>query len=559
MKKTRKYATPFLLLSIFILQSCENILDVKATSELESNYFENENRIERGIGAIYAEIANIYNANMGEGNQFSDGGPLNALWSLPSDELTTNKNNGAQFDAFSALTPGEGTVYQFWKKLYITINRANFMLEKLDDPTVLAVIKTPHYGEYCKGEALFLRAWCNVKLWDYFRQAPNQNKRITSIPDASLKATKDFELLNQSIDDLKKAVDLLPDKWSPVNGAEKYKGRVFKNSARGLLVKCYAMKACYDSQYNGNKNEDYLNAIKYFELIDNGVSTINGVPFGNNFDIRTENNAESLYEYQAGHNQTEDNPWLSNNQGSGSASLGVLWIQYGIHQHTDYMFGGNFGPTTKIINLFLANTGDPRMKETINLGTKSALSPMNQLKSEMKWSNFGGYKFIKYINGDRLGKLDIKYSTTSANNPRLLRLADVKLLAAEAYLQTGNEIAARKQVNDIRKRARISTANGVEALVPVDYSSAITMKEIMLERQLELCGEDDIRWNDLKRWHSAKYVDLSTWTTTDFGYDESKHTSKFVFKADTHTLLPIPTAEISNNINMSGIQNPGYN
>lgn len=34
--------------------SCSDFLDVAPTSELESVYFENENRIQRGIGAIYA-------------------------------------------------------------------------------------------------------------------------------------------------------------------------------------------------------------------------------------------------------------------------------------------------------------------------------------------------------------------------------------------------------------------------------------------------------------------------------------------------------------------------
>lgn len=42
---------------------------------------------------------------------------------------------------------------------------------------------------------------------------------------------------------------------------------------------------------------------------------------------------------------------------------------------------------------------------------------------------------VKYINGER-GKYAGIANINSSNNTRLLRLADVKLLVAETYLQT---------------------------------------------------------------------------------------------------------------------------
>lgn len=532
--------------------SCDDFLDVAPTSELESVYFENEDRVNRGIGAIYSEIGVLYCPNMGSG-AFGDAGPLHKLWMLPGDDITVNNNSNSDFEAFVALTTSNGVIKNYWNVLYATIARANFMLEKLEDPNVLSVIKTENLADYCKGEALFLRSYANYCLWDYFRKAPNHNFRIKTIEDAILPPTKGFELLDQAIDDLKTAEGLLPESWD-----DKNKGRVFKNSARGLLVKCYLLRACYADKYNGNSQEDYNNAIEWFEKISD-VSSIDNVPFGDNFDYRTENNAESLYEYQASHNIKEDNPWLNGNFGGDAGAMGATYIYQWSHQHTDYMFGGRFGPTKKLVDAFDIN--DPRYSETIfQTNTKTDDDP--SWFGDNKWTVFNGYQFIKYINGDRRGDLDVKYGVTSCNNPRILRLADIKLGVAEAYLQTGNTGAALKQVNDVRKRARMSALDGIEASEPADLVS-VTMDDIIDERLRELAGEEGIRFSDMKRWHAAGYIDLSEWadlSEVEWGYDASTKDVPFGFDINTHLLYPIPMAEISSNpLLQADGNNPGYN
>lgn len=539
----------FLFLSFSLLitffNSCEEAVDIPLLSELESNFYSDENRVNRGIGAIYAEVANLYGTN------FNNNGPIMVPRLLMGDDLTISNNTNLHYEAFASLQSGDTRILRNWQYLYITISRANLMIEKLQDPTVLKVFTTPGLSDWCMGEALFLRSWANAKLWDYFRKAPNQNMRLKAPTEASLPLSKDFELLDQAINDLKKAEELLPDSWK-----SSFKGRVFKNSARGLLVKLYNMRACYADKYpGGNKQADYASAISYFEKIDPAVSSINGVKFAENFDYRTENNKESLYEYQASFNLKEDNPWLYNNQGSDAASVGVCLVQYGQTWARDSYIGGAIGPTPKLIIAFDAD--DPRKAETFILTYKTSSDPVNPFKIGLKWNLFDGYQFVKYVNGDRMGPLDTKYGLTSLNNIRILRLADVKLAAAEAYFQTGNELKAREQVNDVRKRARESVTPA--ALQPADYTSAITMNDIIKERFLELAGEDDIRWADLRRWHSAGYINLANWTAADFGYDESKHNTTFSFQVGTHLLWPIPLSEIQNNGQLTADQqNPGY-
>lgn len=547
MKKVNSKTFIFLLtlFSATFFNSCEKAIDIPLLSELESNFYSDENRVNRGIGAIYAEVANLYGGN------FNNGGTTMNPRLLSGDDLTMSNNTNLQYDAFASLQSTDGKIQRNWQFLYITVSRANLMIEKLQDPEILKVFTTPGLSDWCMGEALFFRAWADAKLWDYFRKAPNQNVRLNTPSEASLPMSKDFELLDQAIADLKKAVELLPDTWK-----SSFKGRVFKNSARGLLVKLYSLRACYADKYaGGNKQADYTSAISYFEKIDPNYTSIIGVKFGENFDYRTENNKESLYEYQASFNMKEDNPWLYNNQGSDAASVGVCLLQFGQHNSRDSYLGGAFGPTPKLISAFDAS--DPRKAETLILTSKSSTDPLNALKIGLKWTFFGGYQFVKYVNGDRMGPLDTKYGYLSLNNIRILRYADVKLIAAEAYLQTGNEIKARAQVNEVRQRARESVTPS--ALQPADFAVAITMNDIIKERFLELAGEDDIRWTDLRRWHAAGYIDLSKWTADDFGYEQAKHTTTFSFQIGTHLLWPIPLTEIQNNSQMSGDQqNTGY-
>jgi hypothetical protein len=544
-----KKLLPLFFLGMFICSSCKKSLDVPPTTELESNYFENENRVQRGIGSIYASLSNIYGANLG--SQVSQNGQtLHPLWLLQGDDLTTSGTSNSEYEAFSGFSPSDGRVGQLWQKLYFLIARANFMLEKLELPEVSAVITTPDLKSNNRGEALFLRAYANYKLWDMFRKAPLQLSRVPSISEAILPPTKGFEMLDAAIADLKEAASLLPVSWNAEN-----KGRVFKNSANGLLVKCYVMRACYANQYEGgNQSADYANAIAAFGQITN-ESTIDGVPFGSNFDYRTENNAESLFEYQASHNQISDNPWLDNDMGGPVGSFGAMYHYFDSHWGNYGSGGGSIGPSPKLRAVF--DPQDPRINETFKLAQDVDNVGGKLWWLGSAWDFFDGYEFIKYINGERGDKYDVDFQIMSSNNPRILRLADVKLAVAEAYLNTGDAANATKQVNDVRKRSRFSTPDGIESPVPADYGT-VDMQNIMDERLFELAGEENIRWSDLRRWHAAGYINLGTWTPADFGYPFDP--SLFTFDVNKHLLFPIPASEINSNpLMMADGNNPGYN
>ena len=129
---------------------------------------------------------------------------------------------------------------------------------------------------------------------------------------------------------------------------------------------------------------------------------------------------------------------------------------------------------------------------------------------------------------------------------KVMRYAEVLLLAAEAHLQAGNSAKALEYVNLIRSRA------GETAL------SNVTLSDIKTEKRLELCNEC-VRFQDLVRWGDAesamkeqgKEVPVYTTTGAEFIYKNQNYGFK-----EKNKLLPIPLKEIELNPNMT--QNAGW-
>lgn len=529
------YTGLLLMIGSAFLSSCSSELDIKPTSELESDFFESELKVEQGITACYASLANMY------GPLLNSGYGVHELLLLPGDDVTNSDSGHGALEAFSGLNSSNGTVATAWTRLYQMVYRTNFMLEKLDDPAIQAVVKREDLLSANKGELLFLRSWAFVRLWDLFRKAPIQNKRITTISDAILPPSKDFEMLDQAIADLEEAATLLPaaSYWNDATE----KGRVFNESAYGLLVKCYVLRA----RYNNKSADDYKKAIAAFEKI----HTRTLVPFNNNFDYHFENNDESLFEFQASHATEQDNAWLDNDFGGGVGQMGAMY-QY-CTSHWGNYGTGIWGPTKKLMEAY--EEGDPRKEGTFSKTLTNVYGDVS-IPQPYGWDKFDGYQLQKYVKPGRCW-FEPNWGISSTNNTRLLRYGDVKLLAAEAYLMTGNATKALQQVNDIRERARNSVDAGqAPSAVPAPLTS-ITMEDIMHERFIELAAEDGIRWQDLRSWHAAGFINLSTWTAKDFGYNYDA--KNFEFTAPKDLLFPIPQSEMNTNPLMAADgNNPGY-
>ena len=124
-------------------------------------------------------------------------------------------------------------------------------------------------------------------------------------------------------------------------------------------------------------------------------------------------------------------------------------------------------------------------------------------------------------------------------NIRILRYADVLLIAAEALNELNNPTEALKYLNQVRQRAR---GNRTTVLPDVVFSDKLTLRErIWKERRIELAMEQQ-RWFDLVRTGQAEKV--------------LKNVGKNFIKGK-HDLFPIPQTEIDLSEGKM-TQNPGY-
>src|SRR5664279_62070 len=445
-----------------IYNSCKKSdLNLLPHGPTEASYFTQESDFTKAVLGIYAKMDDWYWYNGANGGPGGASSGLNMIL-LPGDDITCGDQNA--FEIFG-LQPSNYVINYFYQIAYQLATRANVVLLKIAEVKD-GVYITPNLKDYHKGEALFLRGYAFYNLWNYYGTAPLDTARVTSSSQFTPSSTTGTQLLDQAISDFSEAASLLPPSWDTAN-----RGRVTKNSAYGMLGKSLVFRASFT-----NTTTDYPAAIAAF----NSISGATLVPkFDDNFAWDTENNSESLFEFQATQAFGFDNVWLPNDFDNAVGNLSVYW---GFYSGNNQYGQAKFVATAKLANTFDPN--DPRKPLT--------LDATNSIQ--------------KYVSRDKLDQP----SVGSVNNPRLLRYSDVLLLKAEATLQSGGSTAeAVGYINEVRKRARDMVAGGT---VPADYSTAQTdkptiMKWIMDERFIELAGEGQ-RWFDVRRWSKEGIITL---------------------------------------------------
>lgn len=523
MKITNKNKTLFMVLAVLLgVLACDvSRLDTPPLGLTEDSYFSSEAEFEMALLNGYAKMTDWYWYHGGSGNI------LHRIWHLPGDDITEEAGNFAAFELFNGITPTNRYITEFFDKTYEMIQRVNLIIEKTTaaDPTEF---EDPAFLDYHRGEALFLRALAYFKLYNMYGTAPLITERLSS-DNTNTPRTEGVQLLDQVIADLQEAAPILPDSWGDTD-----RGRAFKAGAYGLLVKALVFRG----NYTGNA-ADYSAAVQAYNSISGRALT---AAYTDNFDALTENNEESLFEFQASIAPGQDNVWLYNDgPWRGVETMSTYWGFFTVENNPAKT---NFGGTTWRVTqkMFDAYGDDPR----IAYFTEEDRS------------------FTKYgkVGHDQLSQSN---KPASVNNPRILRFADVKLLAAEAILRSGgSKSEAIALINEVRTRAREwNAANSIvaDAGLPADRDVAETSDQTILswivdERAIELLGEEYVRWWDLKRWDATGDISLNGWTGSDehFSTDLS---ANFQFEYPTHLLWPIPQTEIERNSAITS-NNPGY-
>jgi hypothetical protein len=490
----KKYITA-ILLAIIVLGSftaCEKFLDVQpAYTQDAENYFNSKSDYELALIGAYDLLQSSFLINW-IGEIASDN-------SIAGGESVTDTEGLHQIDnmTHNAVNSELRNVLR-WN--YAGIARVNYIMEYKD--------KINFEGkEIILGEARFLRAYYYFELVKFFGDVPLiVDKRLGTEEVTETIRNPKAEVYQQIEADLNYAVANL--NWnSPV------KGRVDKGAALALLGKVYLYQ---------NK---FAQAASTLDIVitQGGYSLVSD--FATLWTVAGENNNETVFDVE--YSGLEGGSYDCFICLEGNAAAGF----HGIRQYEGpiYAVGNSYNlPTPELYSAFDAN--DPRRDiSVLDLDAFIAAQPNpGSISYAVGGGGHTGYYNNKYAKRkDELGLQDD--DLTSPLNYKVIRYADVLLMAAEAHNRNNNNDGlARQYLNEVR--ARVNMPN-------ISSSGTQLTEDIWNERRLELSCEG-LRFFDLVRTGQA---------------------ASFIngFQTGKHEVFPIPQVEID----LAGgkwQQNPNY-
>ena len=370
------------------------------------------------------------------------------------------------------------TLGNFFKFSYITINRANAVIENVPGMAIDEGLK-----ERFVGEAYFMRAYSYFNLARNFGRVPIHMHVVTSIDDtaAGLADSLD-ELWGYIISDLEDAIGLLPYYTKPEPG------RVDKAAAQGLLAKTYLYLASAKEYQVPQYKDMSFDVDSYYAkaaeaaagVVDNPLQTTYGFDpdLMHIYDVQYPDGPEHIFIMSMDR--------TGENEGQYS-KISKMYIPY-IAGGTVYLKQGDteeFIPTHDGWSEYRTNinfynsfeAGDLRKDWLI---CKEVYDAQGNVSASYPGSL--SYPFCrKFIDPGFVGD---KTST----KPYLLRYSDIALTYAEA---AGPTEKAYEMVNYIRHRA------GLGDLTP-GLSKQQFRQAVIMERVFELSFEGNITY-DMRR------------------------------------------------------------
>lgn len=479
------------LLMLLAITGCEKYLKVDPAYTIDAeNYFNGREDYEMALIGAYdllqASYINIWIGEIASDNSIAGGESVADSEGLHQiDNMTHGAVNLELRDVMR------------WN--YSGIARVNYIMEYKD--------KTDFDGKKeIIAQARFLRAYYYFELVKYFGDVPLiVDKRLGADEVTQIERTPAEQVYGQIESDLKAAAADLP--WSyPV------KGRVDKGAALALLGKVYL----YQNKF-GLSASALDSVITY-----GGYSLVSN--FANLWTAANENNSETVFDVE--YTGLEGGSYDCFICLEGNAAPGFHGIR--LYEGPIYGVGNSYNlPTAKLYNAF--DTSDLRRDISIlNIEAFKASQPNPAAVTYgIGAGGHTGYYNNKYIK--RLNELGLPDDDlTSPLNNKVIRYADVLLMAAEAHNRNGNGGQALTYVNEVRQRANMPDLTSA--------GSQLT-RDIWEERRLELCGEGHRFFDLVRTGEAANEIDN--------------------FVSGKHEVFPIPQVEIDlagGNWN----QNPNY-
>jgi starch-binding outer membrane protein, SusD/RagB family len=502
------------ILSSFAITGCEKELDIPNPNEATVEVFwKTQSDAVAGVNAVYSTL---HRGAISRWMPFyfivrSDEGKSTS----PATDIVNN------MDKFLVTDYNFWGAYDIWKDIYVGIFRAN---QVIDNVPAIAMDET--LKNRVLGEAKFLRGLFYYNLVSLWGNVPLMLH--TSTPADKPATATQAQVWAQIEADLNDASSSLPLSY----GAEDL-GRATKGAAQALLAKALMQQGKYS---------DALAPLEW--LVEGEGSTLYDLMpnYRDNFLVTTENNVESVFEWQFELNPTENHDDDTDmgrpdnlNYGTSLAQFfgpsGIGWSDGEAQRWVVDQFmiettaGGDRDPRLAASFLFdYTDEGGPDATMIYGQTFASRYGADNERVWFRKfqndhWKDFEGYN--------------------SPNNWRYIRYADVLLMYAECLNATGSTTEAYQYVDRVRERS------GLEKLsvAKPGLSEVQFLEQLKHERLLELSGEGH-RWNDLARWG-------------DLGTELAARDEAFsTFDPGKDELLPIPQQE--RDINPALEQNPNW-
>ena len=503
MKKiTIHIASLFLL--ILMLASCKKWVDYNPREDFritELDYLKSESDYRTMVISVYTPLQWI--------NQ------VVPIGDIASDNAVSGGENASDVLALQQIddythTSVNSALEEIWKSAYEGVNRANYMTQYKDKN--LAGNTVDFAGkEALYGEVYFIRAYYYFTLVKMFGDVPLFADRRLSLSDSrSLQRSPKAEVYKQIETDLTAAIAVLP-------AVQQQKGRITKYAAQALLGKVLIYQGKFDAA------APVLESI----ITSNAFSLV--TDFASMYLASGENGPESVFEIQYS-NASPYYHWPGYNRGQGNYAVQQCGVR-GLNGTNAMPYAAGWStnlPTQNLANAYAA--GDLRKAVTVLdiEAYKNANPSFNITYQVAPYKNTGLYN-QKYLprKGETSGQLELNYT----NNFRIIRFAEVLLLAAEAFNRstTPNDTKAQTYLNRVRQRAFGDNLHNISS------TGTALRQAIWDERRLELGMEGD-RFFDLVRTGQAA----------------TKITG---FVANKHEVFPIPQTEVL----ISGLtQNNGY-
>jgi len=576
------------VLALLWLGSCtDNFLDQPALGALSEDVIANKEGADKLLIGAYAALD-----GQGFGGNPWEAAPDNWVYGTVAGGEASKGSFGGDQPAIDQIVkfisnPSNGFYNSKWKAAYEGVTRANNTLKLL----AIATDITVEEGDNMAAQARFLRGHYYFELKKMFNNVPWVDE-TTEDP----KQPNDVDIWPNIEADFKFAFENLPATQGDFARANKWAAAAYLGKTYLYQKKFPEAKDIFTEVINSGINPE---GVKY-ELIDR---------FSDNFDAAEENNSETVFDIQ-----------MVANDGTGTIANANQGGMLNFPYNSPFRCCGFYQPSQDLVNSYKTDpaTGLPNLtaynqdpvKSDMGITSSEAFTPYTgTLDPRLDWTvgrrgvpyhDWGKHPGAAWIREQTYGgpyapKKNIYRQATqdlysdqsswapgTALNVRVIRFADVLLMAAEAEAEAGSLDVALGYVNQIRQRAAnpdgflnqyiddsdplagfnegAYAANYIVSdYTIVDFGSKeMALDRIYFERKLELAMEGH-RFFDLVRWGIAEqtlnaYFDYQGDLTTDV------RGAKFIPGKSEY--YPIPQAQIDLSVGADGEptlkQNPGY-